>query len=204
MLRTTLIGTFGLSEEEVKIVQSNVPAKSCEVMDTDCITDIIAVNEMAVIIRWDAMSEEDKDLLIGFYTEIVPFPETLILIGDPDIPDALRKCASVYDTFDSFSLNMKYILLGAYRRNRKNENFSSTLANTIMILSEIRKEPYVTTRELAKKLELTDRTIQRYIETLRVAGEWIEYDPSHKGWKLCEGKSVLWGDFGGVNDGSQD
>ena len=38
-------------------------------------------------------------------------------------------------------------------------------------------------------------SVQRYIETLRVAGEWIEYDISHKGWTLQEGKSILWGDF---------
>ncbi len=90
---------------------------------------------------------------------------------------------------------MKYILLSAYRKTKKNENFSATLANSLIILSEIRKHQYVTTKELAEKLELSERTVQRYIETLRVAGEWIEYDVSHRGWKLQTGKSVLWGDF---------
>ncbi len=86
------------------------------------------------------------------------------------------------------------IAIGAYRRSKKNVNFSSTLANTIIILSQIRNKPFVTTKELAEKLELSERTIQRYIETLRVAGEWIEYDISRKGWRLCDGKSILWGD----------
>ena len=90
---------------------------------------------------------------------------------------------------------MKYVLLGAYKKTKKNENFSSTLANTIIILSQIRNKPFITTKELAEKLELSERTTQRYIETLRVAGEWIEYDTSRKGWKLCDGKSILWGDI---------
>ena len=102
---------------------------------------------------------------------------------------------SVYPTFEEFSDNAKYVLLSAYRRSKKNENFSATLANSIMILSLIRNKPFVTTKELAEKLELSERTVQRYIETLRVAGEWIEYDVSRRGWMLSEGKSMLWGDI---------
>ena len=195
MNRTTLIGTFGLTEDQNKVINDNAPTKSCEVMNTNCFTDIIATNEMAVIVNWAALSKDDIELLIDFYTEIAPFPETVVLIGNADIPDGLKKYVSVYDDFESLAQNIKYVLLGAYRRNKKNENFSITLANTIMVLSEIRKRPYVTTKELAQKLELSERTVQRYIETLRVAGEWIEYDMSHKGWKLSAGKSVLWGDF---------
>ena len=143
---------------------------------------------------WDKLAADEKELLIGFYTEIAPFSETLILIGEPDIPDELKKEVSIYPSFDEFSSNAKYILLSAYRRSKKNENFSSTLANSIMILSIIRNKPFVTTKEISQKLELSDRTVQRYIETLRVAGEWIEYDVNHRGWTLKEGKSLLWDD----------
>ena len=196
MYRTTLIGTFGLTEDQNRVIKDNAPTKSCEVMNTNCFTDIIATNEMAVIVNWAALSKDDIELLIDFYTEIAPFPETVVLIGNADVPDNLKKHVSVYEDFEGFAQNIKYVLLGAYRRYKKNENFSITLANTIMVLSEIRKKPYVTTKELAQKLELSERTVQRYIETLRVAGEWIEYDKFHKGWKLSAGKSVLWGDFG--------
>ncbi|RHT71232.1 HTH domain-containing protein [Ruminococcaceae bacterium AM28-23LB] len=53
----------------------------------------------------------------------------------------------------------------------------------------------MSTRESAEKLEVSERSVQRYIETLRIAGEWIEYDTALKGWKLSVGKSVLWDDF---------
>ena len=194
MTNKMLIGTFGLSDDQIASLESNLPVKKCEIMDTDCFSDIVAISEMAIIVMWEKLSVDDRSLLIDFYSDIAPFSETMILIGDVDIPDELKKHVFIYDSFDDFSVNMKYVLLGAYRKSKKNENFSSTLANTIIILSQIRHKPFVTTKELAEKLELSERTIQRYIETLRVAGEWIEYDTSRKGWRLCDGKSILWGD----------
>ena len=62
-------------------------------------------------------------------------------------------------------------------------------------LASLRKEKKLTQQELAEKLEVSERSVQRYIETLRIAGEWIEYDTALKGWKLSVGKSVLWDDF---------
>ncbi|MCR5452255.1 MAG: helix-turn-helix domain-containing protein [Lachnospiraceae bacterium] len=129
-------------------------------MDTDCFSDIVACVEMAIVIMWDKLTEDDKGLLIEFYTEIAPFSETMILIGEPDIPDDLRKEVSIYPGFEEFSVNAKYVLLGAYRRSKKSVNFSIALANSIMILSLMRKKPYVTTKELAGKLELSERTVR--------------------------------------------
>ena len=195
MREITLIGTYGLSYVQNEVIRSNVPTKKCDVMDTDCFSDIVACSEMAIIVMWDKLDADEKTLLIDFYTEIAPYSEILILIGEPDIPDELRKEVSIYQSFEEFASNAKYILLSAYRHSKKNENFSSTLANSIMILSIIRNKPFVTTKEISQKLELSDRTIQRYIETLRVAGEWIEYDVNRRGWTLKEGKSILWDDY---------
>ena len=45
---------------------------------------------------------------------------------------------------------------------------------------------------------VSTRSAQRFIETLRVAGEWIIYDAKTKHWRLeVAGKSALWGDFDG-------
>ncbi len=195
MREITLIVTYGLSEAQLDIIKANIPTKKCEVMDTDCFSDIVVCSEMAIVVIWDKLTVDDKSLLIDFYSEIAPFSETMILIGEPHIPEELKKEVSVYPTFEEFSDKAKYVLLSAYRRSKKNENFSATLANSIMILSLIRNKPFVTTKELADKLELSERTVQRYIETLRVAGEWIEYDVSRRGWMLSEGKSMLWGDI---------
>ena len=75
---------------------------------------------------------------------------------------------------------LKYDLLAAYRRQKKNTTFSRTIANALVVLTQIRKHPGVTTEILSGILELSPRTIQRYIESLRIAGEWITYNPSKK------------------------
>ena len=194
-MHAKLIATFGLNEDENAYIEKNLPQKECEIMDTDVVTDIVASSEFAVIVRADAMSQADIDLLYDYYGEVAPLSETVIFIGDVMIPAKLKNHIAVYKDFDTLKENLKYILLSAYRKQKKTENFSATLANAILILSTIRREPYITSAELAEKLELSQRSVQRYIETLRVAGEWIEYDTAHKGWHLQVGKSVLWGDF---------
>lgn len=194
-MHANLIATFGLNEDENAYIEKNLPQKECEIMDTDVVTDIVASSEFAVIVRADAMSQADMDLLYDYYGEVAPLSETVIFIGDVMIPAKLKNHIAVYKDFDTLKENLKYILLSAYRKQKKSENFSATLANAILILSNIRRQPYITSAELAEKLELSQRSVQRYIETLRVAGEWIEYDTAHKGWHLQVGKSVLWGDF---------
>lgn len=197
MQNAVLIGTYGLSEAQLNIIRDNVPAKKCEVMDTDCFTDIIATYAIADVVVWDKLQENDKGILVDYYTQIDAASETLFLIGNKeDIPKTLLKSVSVYPSFEEFTKNAKYVLLGAYNRKKKNENYSAILSKCILILSLMRKKNYITTKEIAEKLECSERTVQRYIETLRAAGEWIEYDISHKGWTLmAEGKSILWGDF---------
>ena len=194
-MHAKLIATFGLDEEENAYIEKSLPQKECEIMDTDVVTDIVASSEFAVIVRADAMSQSDMELLYDYYGEVAPLSETVIFIGDVTIPANLKNHIAVYKDFDTLKENLKYILLSAYRKQKKSENFSATLANAILILSTIRRQPYITSTELAEKLEISPRSVQRYIETLRVAGEWIEYDTAHKGWHLQVGKSVLWGDF---------
>lgn len=194
-MHAKLIATFGLDEEENAYIEKYLPQKECEIMDTDVVTDIVASSEFAVIVRADAMSQPDMELLYDYYGEVAPLSETVIFIGDVTIPANLKNHIAVYKDFDTLKENLKYILLSAYRKQKKSENFSATLANAILILSTIRRQPYITSAELAEKLEISPRSVQRYIETLRVAGEWIEYDTTHKGWYLQVGKSVLWGDF---------
>lgn len=150
---------------------------------------------MAIIVRTDIIDKEDINILIDYYKEIAPFSESIAFIGRVQLPKELTRHITVYENFDMFTEKIKYFLLSAYRKQKKTENFSVTLANAIMILSLIRKQPYITSAELSEKLELSQRSIQRYIETLRVAGEWIEYSAEKKGWMLSAGKSVLWGDF---------
>ena len=177
-----VIMCYGLSEDQLNVINDNLPTSGCEVMSVDCFTDIIAMPQMVAIVVWDIMSEIDRGSFEEFFTDIAPFLETVIVIGKPDVNKELSKQILVYDTFDALAENLKYKLLGAYKKTKKSENFSATLANALIILKAIKTKPYVTTQQLAEGLEMSQRSVQRYIETLRVSGEWIEYDTTHKGW----------------------
>ena len=51
-MHTKLIGTFGLNEAEITFIRRHLPQKECEIMVADNVTDIIAVSEFAVIVRF--------------------------------------------------------------------------------------------------------------------------------------------------------
>ena len=102
---------------------------------------------------------------------------------------------TVLDGEFELKAKIKYLLLEATRSEKRNDTYSDTIAQTIRVLSEIRKHPGITTAELAEIIERNAKTVQRYITTLNCAGEFIEYDRKKKGWFLFENKSVLWGDY---------
>lgn len=195
-----LIVVYGLTKEQIKEIEESVTIKDCEVYSTECFTDTIALPLMASIVVWSALSKDDKAFFVEYYSDVVLFAETVILIGDVgvDIPKDMKKRFSIYSSYEKFASNMKYDVLNAFRKAKKNEDFSRYLSNALIILKRIQEKPYITTKELAedRRLEMTERTVQRYIETLRVAGEGIEYDIKRKGWKLqCDGMSILSGEI---------
>ena len=50
MESSMIIGAFGLSAEQIYTVETNLPVKNCEIMATDCFSDIVAISEMAIIV----------------------------------------------------------------------------------------------------------------------------------------------------------
>lgn len=195
MIPTNIVLTYGFTSIEEDSIKKMLPSKKSDLVSTDCFTDIIACNSYAIFIKISSVSDDDLNTLWEFYLEVGSTSESVVLVGNVDVPKELRNKMQVYPNFETLKENLKYVLLSAYRNNKKNESFSSTLANAIMILSQIRLYLGITTAQLAKNIEISQRSVQRYIETLRVAGEWIEYDRNLKGWKLTDGKSVLWGDW---------
>lgn len=185
------IAVFGFNDLELEMIIREIPVSDAEVLKVECATDLIAIDHLALIISLEVLSVDEWDMIIQFYTEIGSFSETVVIIGAGELPRGLNEKFKHYPNFEKLIANLKYIVLTAYKRKKKNENFSKSIANAITILSLIRSKPGVTTKEISEKIELSERTILRYIETLKAAGEWIEYDPSLKGWKLgCE-KSLL-------------
>lgn len=195
MIQTNDVFTYGFTVNEESLIKTMLPNKKSVLTPTDCFTDLIACKSYAIFINTATTSDSELNMLWDYYLEVGATPETVVLVGNTDIPKCMKKQIRVYVSFDELQPELKYILLSAYRNNKKVENFSITLANAITILSKIRLCPGVTTTQLAEELEISKRSVQRYIATLTCAGEWIEYDRTSRGWKLTEGKSVLWGDW---------
>lgn len=190
--------TYGISEKHSGLLMNNLPATNIDVIDcSECFTDLIATNYIAVVINPAALSTEH----IAYFNEMVEnfiiTKEKILFIADHPILNELRhdiKYTVFSDNFD-FEAKIKYILLNALREEKKVKTYSDTISQTIRVLSEIRRKPYITTNQLATIIERTPRTVQRYINTLICAGEFIEYDRKKKGWYIFENKSVLWGDY---------
>lgn len=186
--------TYGLTQTENDILQKSLPHNSVTVTDiTDCASDIVTKTDFALIINPHNISDEELGLFVSFYDGIDGCTESVIFT---------QKCTGIQELFkdvktvvfnDTAELehNLKYELLQAFQKTNKADNFSNSLSQAITILFAIRNNPYITTKELSLKIERTPRTVQRYIETLRCAGEWIEYDSKKKGWYLFDNKSIL-------------
>ena len=196
--RKKSVFTYGLTDEEFLVVEGSLPNKDIEVCDcTDCFTDIIALPHIALIMNPDIMSTEHIDYFNSYTEDVGVYPEKYVFIRENSILDRLSPKVkyTVYNSDIDFEDKLKYILLDAVKTDKHSESYSDTIAQTIRVLSEIRKNPGITTAQLAKIIERSPRTVQRYITTLNCAGEFIEYDQKKKGWFLFENKSTLWGDY---------
>lgn len=190
------VTTFGLSEEQNKLVENALPTKGYELLDTDTPIDLIAISAAAFIIIAAALDEKSREMVFDYYTEAgVGADETIFWLGYPKPPHHLRAKFKCYENFGELSANLKYHLLSAHKKSKKVKDFSKQLTDCLLIMKLIRSRPGIRTQELADELELSMRTVQRYISTLQAAGEWIAYDHTKKGWYLQDGVSPLFDNF---------
>lgn len=196
--RTKDVLVYGISDEEFAIICEELPSSDIRVLDcSDCFTDIIALPYIAVVLNPEVVEQEHIDYFNEYANEVLYFTEKIIFTKSHPILEGLNKNVkhTVLDGEFELKSKIKYLLLEATRSERRNDTYSDTIAQTIRVLSEIRKHPGITTAELAEIIERNAKTVQRYITTLNCAGEFIEYDRKKKGWFLFENKSVLWGDY---------
>ena len=194
--------TFGLSGEQNETVKRSLPLKDYELLITEGYTDIIAIGCSAVVINANNLNDEEYEVLMSYYTEVKEgLYETVFWIGNPKPYRELMKVLKCYESFEQFELNIKYHFLDAHKRCKRTKAFSEKIADCLRILAEIRKKPRIKTKELATKIERSERTVQRYLTDLQAAETFLEYDYIAKGWYLSDGMSELFGDIYTDNQG---
>ena len=82
---------------------------------------------------------------------------------------------------------LKTTILRCLRDTAKDVDFSRRIMLSLKVMKCICNHPGISTKELALAVEISERSVKRYIDTLRMAGAMIEY--VNKGWK-CE--LALW------------
>ena len=198
-IRWPNIFIYGLTDEEKEVLEKALPGKEVEITDiTGEAVCLVEKVDFAVIINPYNITDDELEFFESFYEDADGCTESIIFTQKKE--GVLNKFKAVrtveYEDLFDMEKNLKYELLQALQKTSKSENYSEKLAMLIKILFAIRNKPYITTKELAEKIEKSDRTVQRYIETLRCAGEFIGYDRQKKGWYLVvDGKSVLLDEF---------
>lgn len=196
MIDERRIITFGLTDEQNEIVRRCFPANNYELLDTDTPTDLIAISAAVSIIDSEKLDDDSTEMLLDFYEEVKrTVNETIVWLGNRLPPRELQGILKCYAGFADIEQKLKYIFLSAHNRAHKSSEFRKNIFYALKILTEIRMHPGISTSTLSEICEISSRNVQGYIEMLRCIGEWIEYDTKIKGWKLFDGKSVLFSDY---------
>jgi len=188
--------TLHLTREEVAGVRAAI--KSENILDTDYATDAIAISSYLVIVNREKLSVDAAAMLADFWNQVGVLEENVILFGKeqgknlPDVPGV-----KIYENYESIRTKLPYILLDSKRKSKQSREWSRMIADCLIILRLIRDNPYISTKRIEENMDFgySSRTIQRYINTLRMSGEWINYDPVKRGWYLIENKSLLLGEL---------
>jgi len=164
--------TYGLREEENAKVRKALPSKEYGLIDDECITSLLAKNYTAVILNTDAMVQDEIDEVCGYYLNIgCCTDETLVWLGRAPVPAGMKTYVKAYPDFSGIEENLKFLLLTAHRKTKKVEGHSRMLADSLLILSMVRKFPGISTQQLVERTGISERSVQRYIKSIQATGE---------------------------------
>ena len=183
--------TYGLTDDEINELQKVKPNKDCSIIIADCATDIIAIGAYAAIVRKSELQQGDYDLLISYFEEAGDYADTFILIGEDDKLKSFSKKVKIFATFEDFIEKAKFTLVASYAKHKQSDEFSSKISLALKLVVLVKRNPGISTAVLADRLDISPRSVQRYIKTLCMSGEWIDYDTALRGWRLEHEKSFL-------------
>lgn len=184
------VAVFGFSGEQKKIINTYLNKNTMELFEAQYAADLLAIDHMMILVCVSGVPREELQQLLRYYEEVTTFSETVILIGDCK-GHKMNGRIVVYEKFDDLLENLKYLLLAAHKQKKSAESFSRSISYALIILKMITENPGISSREISDRLELSPRSVTRYIETLNMSGESIIYNRKKNGWSLEFDESLL-------------
>lgn len=184
------VAVYGFSNKESEIINSSLAKSTTELFIAEYATDLFAIDHLMIIVNVSRVPDSELQQLFAYYKQVPIFSETVILIGDCTQLDVNNRM-TVYTEFDDLQKNLKYLLLAAHKQRKNAESFSRSISYALIILKMITENPGISSKEIADRLELSPRSVTRYIETLNMSGESIVYNRKQNGWSLEYDESLL-------------
>lgn len=184
------VAVYGFSNKESEIINSSLAKSTTELFIAEYATDLFAIDHLMIIVNVSRVPDSELQQLFAYYKQVPVFSETVILIGDCTQLDVNNRM-TVYTEFDDLQKNLKYLLLAAHKQRKNAESFSRSISYALIILKMITENPGISSKEIADRLELSPRSVTRYIETLNMSGESIVYNRKQNGWSLEYNEPLL-------------
>lgn len=185
-----IVSAYGFSQAETETIRACLPADGVQLQIAEDGTDVLVNEKIAVLVRMDTVPEDQWQMINAFYEDVASFSEAVIFVGDVHGKKIYNRI-TVYAGVEELLRNFKYILLAAQKRRKNAESFSRSVSYALRILKEITENPGISSRELSERLEISQRSVTRYIETLNMSGESIVYSRKENGWRLQYDESLL-------------
>lgn len=180
----TKLLTFGLDEGQTALLEA--VGLELQIDATDCLTDLFAVYADLVVVGAQALSEEEAQTLADTWREIGPTEARVIIAGEAarleaQLFDGIPQVSVIPEFFDE-GFDRTLAVMRRVKETKRDADISRRITNSILILKLIGENPGVSTDELARRTELSARTVRRYIRSLQAADVLIVRES--RGWKL--------------------
>jgi len=174
---------YGLSPEQLNALEGCLPENTILHDATARATDIIALPALGVVVNPVVMPESDLEMILDYYKQIGWNSSELVIFTKK--VDAPRTAKIMYlDDSDFTSGKLHALLSQTNAKKKRNAGYHARLALCLTVLKAIKNKPGISTKNIAEECEVSEKSILRYIETLRISGEWIDYDHKLHGWTL--------------------
>ena len=170
---------FGLSENEMDMIRNC--GLRYDYFPFEVWQDVVAHYAELSIINPRTLEDSEKKALAEFYHDIDPCDEKVILTNEDPNFRGISFIEVIPDLFD-FPESIHIVLMKALKETKRDVDFSVRIMLAIKIMKLIENNPGITTKQISERIECSDRSTKRYINSLRSAGLMIEYQ--NRGWSF--------------------